>query len=398
MRKITKRTVDALKPSQIAWDHELKGFGVRRRGNTISYVVKYRAGRGREARQRWYLIGHHGAPWTVQTARAEATRLLMQVQLGGDPSATRANQHNAPTVAQLWEQYRERVGVPSKKPRTLAEDDALARDYILPSFGAQRAAAIMRADVARWHAGLASKPARANRALALLRAMLNRAETWGALAEGTNPAARVEKFRERMRERYLTADELERLGATLNDFASRGACPPSAIALLRLLLLTGMRLGEGLTLKWNHVDLEAKVIRLPQSKTGPKAVPLPTPALALLARLRPERAEGFVFPGAREGHPLQGIQKMWQRIRRAANLTGVRIHDLRHGFASVAVQAGESLYLVGKVLGHRNAATTERYAHVSTDPLRPVAESASLRIEAALNGKRAKILPLRSTL
>jgi len=396
MARITKRTVDALKPGQIAWDDELKGFGARRRGDMISYVAKYRAGRGRGARQRWYLIGRHGAPWTALTAREQAVRILMQARLGGDPAADQRQQQYADTVASLWALYHERVATPSKKARSVAEDEALARDYILPVFGNRSVREIVRADVARWHASFAIKPARANRALALFRAMLNRAEAWGMRPEHSNPAARIEKFKERPRERYMNASELERLGAAMNDFDARRACPPQATALLRLLLLTGMRLGEGLTLRWNYVDLEARAIRLPHSKTGAKSIPLASSAWAVLAGLRRENGAEFVFPGSRGDRPMQGIQNIWQRIRLAANLKDVRIHDLRHGFASVAVQAGESLYLVGKVLGHRQSKTTERYAHVSTDPMRPVAESAAKRIDAALRGETAQLIPMRS--
>jgi len=396
--RITKSRVEALKAGQALWDDELRGFVARAWASGVSYGVKYRAGHGRGARQRWVIIGRHGAPWTPDTARHRAKAVLLAVGTGQDPARDRDDETVAATVSDLWQLYRQRHSVPSKKPRSVAEDDALARDYILPTFGNSRVVSINRPEVARWHASMFSKPARANRALALLRAMLNKAEVWGMRTEGQNPATRIKKFTERPRERYLSVEELGRLGAALSRFEDEGRCSTPAIGLLRLLLFTGMRLGEGLTLQWGHVDLERGALNLPTSKTGAKTVPLPTPAREVLAAQPRNAASGFVFPGSSEGKPLQGMQKIWQRIRRDAGLDDVRIHDLRHGFASVAVQAGESLYLVGKVLGHRQASTTERYAHAAIDPIRSTSEKTSQTIAAALRdgmtGSNVVMLPM----
>lgn len=394
--KITKRTIEGLKAGQTAWDGELKGFGIRARSDGKSYVLKYRVGTGRGARQRWFTIGKHGAPWTPESARKEADNLLHRVRQGEDPAAAREQERAAETISDLWAVYRERHALPSNKPRTIAEDDAIARDYILPAFGLQKVHTLTRQDVARWHARLSNKPYRANRALGLLRSMFNRAEAWGVVPEHFNPCTRITKFPERSRERYLNADELARLGAALLDFEHRNACPPEAVAVIRALLFTGARLSEMLTLRWDWVDFERAVIRLPDSKTGAKTFPLPAPAQEVLAA-QPRRADcPLVFPGQREGRPIQGLQNIWQRIRKAAQLEDVRLHDLRHGFASIAVQAGDSLYLVGRVLGHKQASTTERYAHLSVDPVRAVSERAAGHIAAALNGRgKAEVVRLR---
>lgn len=389
LARITKRVVDGLQPGELVWDTELKGFAARRRSDGVTYLVKYRVGGGRSGRQRWFMIGRHGAPWTPDTARKEANGILLQVRHGDDPAGEREKDRQAETVGELWQTFRTRHAVPSKKARSLEEDDRLARIHILPAFEHRKVNEITRADIARWHASKADTPFRANRTLALLRTMLSKAEEWGIRAEGTNPATRISKFPEPPRERFLTETEMSKLGQTLYDFEARNAAPPHAIALLRLLCFTGMRLSEGMLLRWDWVDLPRRAIRLPDSKTGAKTVPLSTPAIDVLQSVLRIEGEGYVFPGRTPGKPIQGIQKIWQRIRVKAGLPDIRIHDLRHAFASVAVQSGESLYLVGKILGHRQASTTERYAHLTADPVQSVAENTANTIAAAFHRRAA---------
>jgi integrase len=233
-----------------------------------------------------------------------------------------------------------------------------------------------------------------NRALALLKSIFTQAEKWG-LRTLANPARGIEMFPERPRERLLTAEELGRLGSALAEAEKNGAEHPSVIACIRLLVLTGARLSEILKLKWEYVDFERAVLRLPDSKTGPKNIPLGAPALALLASLSRESGRPYVLPGSVEGHHFVGIQKPWRRIRAAAGLQDLRIHDLRHAFASVAAMAGDSLLLIGKVLGHRQARTTERYAHLQDDPVRAVADKTARRIADAMSGgnSSAEVVP-----
>ena len=211
-----------------------------------------------------------------------------------------------------------------------------------------------------------------------------------------NPAWRVKKYQARRMERFLSPAELATLGEVLTA-AERDDENPTAIAAVRLLMLTGARKGEILNLEWDWVDFERGCLRLPESKTGARVIPLGAPALELLASLPRVEGNPYVLPGEKEGEHFVGLQKVWERLRKRAGLEDLRLHDLRHSFASVAVAGGDSLYLVGKVLGHRQSATTERYAHLADDPLRAVAERTAGTIAAAMNGQPeggAEVVPL----
>ena len=188
------------------------------------------------------------------------------------------------------------------------------------------------------------------------------------------------------RNRFLSAEELSRLGDVLTE-AERDGVNPFAIASIRLLMLTGARKSEILTLRWDWVDFENKALQLPVSKTGAKSIPLAAPALELLSSLPRIGENPHVIVGEKDNRHLVGLTKIWAKIRAKAELNDARIHDLRHSFASVAVAGGDSLYLVGKVLGHKQAKTTEIYAHLQDDPLRAVADRAASKIVAAMNAK-----------
>lgn len=393
--KITKRAVDELAKAGagVLWDGEAKGFGARCRGDGVSYLVRYRLGSGRGAPIRSVTIGRHGSPWNPETARAEAKRILAAVATGGDPAGDRA----ALTVKGLAERYLADHAAVRLKPRSADEDQRMLERYVLPKIGARKLADLDRAAVTRLHHEMRATPYMANRVLGLLSRMLNLAEKWGLRPDASNPCRHVDKFKEASRERFLSAAELASLGDALATAEANGSELPGVIAAVRLLALTGCRLGEILTLQWEHVDFEAACLRLPDSKTGAKIVHLSAPALELLARM--DRDTGpWVIRGGRAGAHLVNLQKAWRRIRTAAGLEGVRIHDLRHSHASVAVGLGEGLPMIGKLLGHSQVQTTARYAHLAADPVKAAAERVGGAIAGMMRGgKPAEVVTLATS-
>ena len=226
--------------------------------------------------------------------------------------------------------------------------------------------------------------------------MLNLAESWGIRPDGSNPCRHVERYREKRRERFLGNDELARLGQVLSDAEANDTEPPSAIAAVRLLILTGCRLQEVLGLRWDQVDFERRQIRFEESKTGQKTIALGAAALELLCGLPRLEGNPYVIPGKKDGAHFVGMPKVWQRIRKQAGLENVRLHDLRHSFASVGAGAGLSLPIIGKLLGHTQAATTQRYAHLAADPVRQAADRISGEIAAALEGNpKGQVVQIR---
>lgn len=373
MSKLTKRVVDATAPQSkpiYVWDDQLPGFGLKvlPRGSR-RYLVKYRVGGGRKGRQRWYTLGTHGA-LTCEQARDQAQQILAAVARGEDPQANRVEGREAPTVVDLWKRYK-REHLPRKKPSSHVDDEHKAHAYILPALGRYRVHDVTRQDVHRLHQSLSDRPYQANRVLALLSKMCNLAEAWGMRPEQTNPCRHVEKFRERARERYLRAEEIRRLHEALEEGLRTQSENPYIVAAIRLLLLTGARVNEILTARWEWVDWERNVLALPDSKTGSKSIYLSDPAVAVLTDLRglsTSEASPYIIRGRRPDRPLINLSKPWQRVRERAGLDDVRLHDLRHTAASIGVGQGMSLAIIGRLLGHTQASTTQRYAHVDIDP------------------------------
>ena len=403
--KITKRSVDALKAAPdgaeaVLWDSELKGFGVRvQRGDAKSYVLHYRVGTGRGAPLRKLTIGRHGSPWTPETARKEAKTLLGMIEEGADPAADKMARREAPTIAELAERFLAEHADAKRKGSTAAEYRRLLDKIILPALGKRKVADVTRADVTKLHHANRAAPYQANRVLAVLSKMFNLAERWGLRPDGSNPCRHVEKFGERKRERMLSPAELARLGDALT--AHDGS--PHAVAAVKLLVFTGARLGEVLGLKWEWIDFERGEARLPDSKTGAKTLHLPPPALAVLAELPRLEGNPYVIAGAKSGAALVNLEKPWRAIRRLAGLDDVRLHDLRHAFASVAASSGMGLPIIGKMLGHSQPATTARYAHLASDPVKAAAAAVAGKIAAAMGGGSGDagkggvtVLPLRS--
>jgi integrase len=215
------------------------------------------------------------------------------------------------------------------------------------------------------------------------------AEAWGLRRDGSNPCRHVKKYREHKRERYPTIPELQRLGTALTNAQQQKSESPFVTAAIGLLVLTGARLNEILTLRWDYVDLENQVLRLPDSKTGAKLIYLNDAAIRLLRNMPRMAGNPFVIAGKNQGARLINLQNPWRRIRTAASLGDVRIHDLRHSFASVAAGAGMSLPVIGKLLGHSQPVTTARYAHLAADPVRAASNLVGTRISAAMNGRRS---------
>jgi integrase len=413
--KLTKRAIDAMVASEqrfVIWDVELKGFGVRiEPSGAKSFILRYRAG-GRGSAKRFITLGKYGVI-TPEEARRSARDKLGLVARGSDPAQQMARQKAAPTIAFVAERFLAEHVEPKRKAATIASYRHALMARIVPDLGSLRAESVTRADVARLHGRLSTKPATANYVLAVLSSLYSWCDRQGLVPEGYNPAVRVDRFRQQGRERYLNSQELQRLGVALNKAETVGlpwasevngpkakhlprpenrktVLDPAAVAAIRLLILTGARLREILHLRWQEIDLERGLAFLPDSKTGRKTLTLSRPALRILSEL-PRMASPFVIAGSKEGQPRADLQRPWAAICRSADLPGVRLHDLRHTFASVG--AGESLGLpiVGKLLGHTQPQTTARYAHLDANPLRQAADLIATRLVDAMNSSTEEL-------
>ncbi|OUS04252.1 hypothetical protein A9Q96_14970 [Rhodobacterales bacterium 52_120_T64] len=405
--KITKRAVDALKPLDarfVAWDTELAGFGIRiSPTGRKSYVFRYRANGGRSGRSREPVIGVHGTI-TPDQAREIARQWAAEVAAGGDPASDRNNRRNAPTVSDLMDRYIIEHSERNNKPSTVRNVKHTIENHIRPALGRLKVRDVSRADISKFHGSLASTPYQANRTLALLSKAFSLAEIWGLRPDGSSPCLRVQRFEEKARERFLSEKEFATLGdvlaraerGELTTKRKRGNVQPVSVNLqavnaIRLLVFTGARVGEILGLRWEYINWQAQRAELPDSKTGKKFIHLPPAAREVLQGLeQPENGKGFVIRG---GHgagdpakPLTNIKDPWALIRTAADLEGVRLHDLRHSFASAAIAGGMSLPMIGALLGHRDVKTTARYAHLADDPIRAAAEQVGNRISNAMKG------------
>jgi integrase len=328
---------------------------------------------------------------------------LLAAKDGGDPAAERDEGRRAPSVSDLADRYLAQHGELRKKPSSLAADRRNIANHIRPLLGKLRVHDVAGEDIDQFlrdvHAGATAKDEKlgfrsrrivrggagvANRCVALLSKMFNLAERWKLRPLGSNPCRGLEKFKEHKVERMLSAEELGRLGDALAKYDRS----PYAVAAIKLLAFTGGRLGEVLSLRWEWVDFERGEARLPDSKTGAKTLHLPPPALGVLAELPRIVGNPHVIVGARD-RALVNLEKPWRAIREEAGLDDVRLHDLRHAFASVAASSGMGLPIIGKMLGHSQAATTARYAHLASDPVKAAAASVASKIASALGGTGA---------
>lgn len=379
--KLTVRGVEAIRPGAtdvIVWDSELAGFGckVTPKGKR-SYFLYYRT---KEGQQRRPAIGVHG-PMRPEAARATARLWLADVAQGRDPSHARTQNRAAPTVRELCGRYMEEHAETRKKDSSIRNDRRLIDAHIMPALGAKKVASVTRADIAGLHHALSATPYEANRMLAMASKMFSLAERWGLRPDNSNPARNIDRYKEERRERYLASDEVARLWQILNSDAVAAKASPASIAAVKLLMLTGRRLNEVLGLKWVWVDLDAKLLRLPDTKGGRLTVSLADAAVDILVDLKAKAGDHpYVIPGAVKGKPLVNLQKPWRSIRKLAGLEDVRIHDLRHTFASIGAGMGMSLHMLGRLLGHTQAATTSRYAHLAQTPVQAAADAIGVEL------------------
>lgn len=394
--KLTKTFIDSLKPDPArqytVYDTVVTGLHVVvSPSGTKTYYLYYRnrVGRGRNLK-----LGRCTIITLVQ-AREMAKSELYAVLRGEDPSRDRADAKNAPTIAEACDWFMEQHVKPKLKPRTREEYGRIIDKRIKPRFGSMKVGEVTTDQVHGWHVGMASTPREANHALAVLSKIMTLMINVRKL-RNDNPCTGIERYPETKRERFLSDSEFSKLGDALAKAEKEERGNPYLISAIRLLCFTGCRVNEVLTLRWSDVDFETRCLHLPDSKTGAKAVHLGAPALKILAGIPRLPEVPWVFPGADLEKPLRNIHHAWHRIRDRAGLAGVRLHDLRHSFASVGVKGGLGLPIIGKVLGQSQLATTERYSHLESDPIKRAVEGISSHIAGAMLNKKADVVILRT--
>ncbi len=432
--KIARRTIAAIVPEDkpvTYFDHALKGFGLLvRPSGSRSWILEYRPGAGGRGTAKKRVVLGNPEIVTPELARDMAKDLLARVRLGADPAADRAEARAADTISEIALEWLSRHVEPKRKAATAKLYRAVLDTHILPAIGSRKAVTLTRSDVAKLHGAVARKetsakkagskrsaaqktrggPIIANRALAVLKAIYSWAIDLGLLPAGsTNPASGVEAFKEKGRERFLSSEEMQCLGAALTlaeteglpwqtkDAAQGAKHLPSveyrrtrydvhSVTAIRLLLLTGARVREILDLEWSHVDFQRGMLRLPDSKSGAKVIVLGGTALALLDGL--PRLGRYVIAstsvGTKNEKPRADVNRLWRALCREARIEGTRLHDLRHSNAAVGAGAGLSLHQIGALLGHSQVATTKRYAHLAADPQRRAADLIGAEVAEAL--------------
>lgn len=436
--KLTKRALDGIKPGSTIgfwYDADLKGFGLKvMPSGVMTWIVEYRPGAGgRGVSKRRMTLGKAGA-LTPEEARAIAKDILAKVHAGQDPASLKVEAKAAKTVTELCDLYLAEAdlgniiskhGAP-KKASTLASDRGRILRHIKPLLGKKLVHDVSRADIERFlrdvaggktavdvktklhgRAIVTGGKGTATRTVRLLGGIFSYAIRLGMRSD--NPTHGVAKYADNQGARFLSIAELERLGAALREAETvgiawqtkprqagakhlpknvedrRSTIGAHAAAAIRLLILTGCRLREILDLKWQHVDAERGLLHLPDSKTGAKTIVLAAPALEILTSA--PRIEGcdYVVVGDDLKKARSDLKRPWALVMRAADLTGVRIHDLRHTYASHGAAAGMGLTIVGRLLGHSDIKTTNRYSHFDADPLRRAANAVGSTLAAALN-------------
>lgn len=377
-QKLTKRFVESITPHEkdelLLWDSEIKGFGVRvfptgRR----TYFVQYRNQFGSTRRKK---IGVHGSPTTADQAREEAKKILGDVADGADPSKDHQNEKNKPTFNKLATEYLV-YAQKEKREKSCKEDQKMLNRIILKRFAFKKLEEITTYEIQQLHHELHETPYMANRVRALLHRMFNLAILWQWATR--NPVAGVKKYQEQSRISYLEDQEVESLFSVLENYHNQ-----SVANAIRLILLTGSRKNEVLGATWDQFNLEKGVWTKPAHFTKQKKMehlPLSQQVMEILRDMQAKSDSTFLFPGKVPGQPLKDIKKAWKTICSRAGVSEVRIHDLRHTYATHLISNGSTLEVVGKLLGHTQAATTQIYAHLVDAPLRQATEFFGNKVE-----------------
>ena len=387
--KLTERFVEGFpdpKKEIFLWEESFPGFGLRVLPNGAkAYQLQYRDPEGKSYRitlGRYPTLG-------FDEARRLAREKLATALLTEAPTENRQVTQSQPTLAELADRYLREHAEVYKKSRSVHEDGRLLGKVILPRLGSEPVAGISRRDLAAFHASLLDTPVQANRALALLSKMFNLAEVWELRRDGTNPCRHLRKYPEKGRQRYLSTQELIRLGAVLTAAEVEGTESTGVILAVRLILLTGARHQEILSLRRTDVNREQRTLTLPDSKTGRREIVLAAPAIKLLEAAPPQSGSPWLFPGRNPAKHMCSLNAPWSRIRTSAGMPDVHIHDLRHTFASTAVGLGLGLPVLAGLLGHTQVATTQRYAHLDLDPRREAAEAIAGQLDQLLGSPEA---------
>ncbi|MBA3814510.1 MAG: tyrosine-type recombinase/integrase [Alphaproteobacteria bacterium] len=384
MPKFTKRFVESIVPDPQKmikhWDSELKGFGlIVLPSGRRTYCVQYR---NAQRVQKMFKIGVHGQV-TTEEARVLAKKYLSGVVHGHDPVKVKKESRDLPTLNELARDYVLFHGG-KKQPKSLKEDQRLLKTIILPALGTSLVAKISRRDVEALHRDHQKTSYQANRVISVLSKMFTLANTWGWCED--NPAKGVQRYQEEKRKRWLAADELKVLWKVLDEYSNQHTA-----ALFRLLILTGARSGELLPSTWDQFNLEASVWTKPSRLTKQREeehVPLSPQAIEIVRAMQSQSTSPFLFPGKVEGKPLQEVKTAWNTIRKKSGFLDLRIHDLRHTYASHLVSSGLSLSIIGKLLGHTQASTTQRYAHLADEPLRQATELFGSNLDKIIGKER----------
>lgn len=430
MPTLTKTIIDKLtaKPKDyMVWDDKVSGFGVKvtPKGRKV-YLLKYRT---RDGRQRKPTIGIHGNI-TCEVAREVAKEWHSELAKGRDPAEKTLQLRHSPTVSLLCDRFRDEYVKIHKKPSGHWIDDLYIDKYIKPALGGLKTISVSHKDIVKFHLSLKETPVQANRIVAVLSKMFSLAESWDLRTPNSNPVKGIQKYKEEKKERFLSEDEIQVLIQTLDMAEKDKTETPHFVALVKLLLLTGARLSEIKDAKWEWVDVKTGLLSLPDSKTGKKVVHLSPAALEILAKLPREKNNPYIIIGGVEKQPLNNSRKPWERVkaRMAITMIGmdesglsiiqklekdlgrnpsylevekeaqkqkvllpksvmdIRLHDLRHTYASLCVGQGISLHMVAKLLGHAGTRMTERYAHLAKDHIGQAAANVGEII--SLVGKR----------